>query len=406
LWHSPQWIALERSGRRRNHEAANILRPREVLSVSTQPVVAPQTQPRDDFMPLHGIDHVELYVGNALQSAYFYVHALGFKEVAYAGLETGVRDRTSHVLEQGRIRLVLTGALTPDHEIGLHTARHGDGVKVIALSVPDVEHAYREATARGAKGVREPYEQSDDHGTIRLATIATYGETLHTFVDRSQYKGPFMPGFTARDRSAGDVGLLAIDHIVGNVELGEMETWVKYYEDVFGMTEMIHFTDEAISTEYSALMSKVVTSGNGRIKFPINEPAEGKRKSQIDEYLEFYGGAGAQHIAVATRDIVKTVAELRERGIEFLRTPDTYYEEVPGRIGEIEESLEDLERLGILVDRDDEGYLLQIFTKPIGDRPTMFYEVIERHGARGFGEGNFKALFEAIEREQELRGNL
>jgi 4-hydroxyphenylpyruvate dioxygenase len=374
--------------------------------VSTQPVVAPAAQARDDFMPLHGIDHVELYVGNALQSAYYYVHALGFREVAYAGLETRVRDRTSHVLEQGRIRIVLTGALTPDHEIGAHNARHGDGVKVIALSVPDVDHAYREATARGAKGVREPHEQSDEHGTIRLATIATYGETLHTFVDRSSYQGPFMPGYTARERSAGDVGLLAIDHIVGNVELGEMETWVKYYEDVFGMTEMIHFSDEAISTEYSALMSKVVTSGNGRIKFPINEPADGKRKSQIDEYLEFYGGAGAQHIAVATRDIVKTVAELRERGIEFLRTPETYYQEVPERVGEINESLEDLERLGILVDRDDEGYLLQIFTKPIGDRPTMFLEVIERHGARGFGEGNFKALFEAIEREQELRGNL
>jgi 4-hydroxyphenylpyruvate dioxygenase len=382
--------------------------PQGGLPVSTQPVVAPDAQGRDDFMPLHGIDHVELYVGNALQSAYFYVHALGFREIAYAGLETGVRDRTSHVLEQGRIRIVLTGALTPDHEIGRHSARHGDGVKVIALSVPDVDHAYREATARGAKGVREPWEQSDDHGTIRLATIATYGETLHTFVDRSNYgpPAPFMPGYVKRDREAGDVGLLAIDHIVGNVELGAMETWVKYYEDVFGMTEMLHFTDEAISTEYSALMSKVVTSGNGRVKFPINEPAEGKRKSQIDEYLEFYGGPGAQHIAVATRDIVRTVAELRERGIEFLTIPGTYYDEVPERIGKIEESLDDLRRLGILVDRDDEGYMLQIFTKPIGDRPTMFLEVIERHGARGFGEGNFKALFEAIEREQELRGNL
>jgi len=377
--------------------------------VTTQPVVAPDAQGRDDFMPLHGIDHVELYVGNALQSAYFYVHALGFREIAYAGLETGVRDRTSHVLEQGRIRIVLTGALVPDHEIGRHSAAHGDGVKVIALSVPSVENAYREATARGARSVREPWEESDEHGTIRFATIETYGETLHTFVDRSGYPSPpapFMPGYTARERAAGDVGLLAIDHIVGNVELGEMETWVKYYEDVFGMTEMLHFTDEAISTEYSALMSKVVTSGNGRVKFPINEPAEGKRKSQIDEYLEFYGGAGAQHIAVATRDIVRTVTEMRERGMQFLTVPDTYYDEVPERIGEIEESLEDLRRLGILVDRDDEGYMLQIFTKPIGDRPTMFLEVIERHGARGFGEGNFKALFEAIEREQELRGNL
>jgi 4-hydroxyphenylpyruvate dioxygenase len=357
-------------------------------------------------MPLHGIDHVELYVGNALQSAFFYTRALGFREVAYAGLETGVRDRTSHVLDQGRIRLVLTGALRPDHEIGRHVARHGDGVKVIALSVPDVEHAYREATARGAEGVREPWEEADEHGTVRLATIATYGETLHTFVDRSAYSGPFRPGYAARARPSEGAGLLAIDHIVGNVELGDMERWVKYYEDVFGMTEMIHFSDEAISTEYSALMSKVVTSGDGRIKFPINEPAEGRRKSQIDEYLEFYGGAGAQHIAVATRDIVRTVETLRARGIEFLQTPETYYEEVPERIGEIEEKLEDLARLGILVDRDDEGYLLQIFTKPIGDRPTMFLEVIERHGARGFGEGNFKALFEAIEREQELRGNL
>ena len=374
--------------------------------MSTQPVAAPRAAGTEDFMPLHGIDHVELYVGNALQSAYFYIHALGFREVAYAGLETGVRDRTSHVLEQGRIRLVLTGALTPDHEIGVHHAAHGDGVKVIALSVPDVDHAYREATARGATGVREPWEESDEHGVASFATIEAYGDTLHTFVDRSGYHGPFRPGYVAREIAAGGVGLLAIDHIVGNVELGAMEQWVKFYEDVFGMTEMLHFSDEAISTEYSALMSKVVTSGNGRVKFPINEPAEGKRKSQIDEYLEFYGGPGAQHIAVATRDIVKTVTEMRERGIQFLNVPEAYYEDVPERIGEIEESLDDLRRLGILVDRDDEGYMLQIFTKPVGDRPTVFFEVIERHGARGFGEGNFKALFEAIEREQELRGNL
>ena len=374
--------------------------------MSTQPVVAPEARGRDDFMPLHGIDHVELFVGNALQSSFFYTRALGFREVAYAGLETGIRDRTSHVLEQGRIRIVLTGTLIPDHEIGRHQASHGDGVKVIALSVPDVAHAYHEATTRGAKGVREPWEETDEHGTIRFATIETYGETHHTFVDRSDYKGAFRPHYAARTAASSDVGLLAIDHIVGNVELGEMETWVKYYEDVFGMTEMLHFSDEAISTEYSALMSKVVTSGNGRVKFPINEPAEGKRKSQIDEYLEFYGGPGAQHIAVATRDIVTTVSELRARGIEFLTVPSTYYDDVPERIGEIEESLEDLRRLGILVDRDDEGYMLQIFTKPIGDRPTVFFEIIERHGARGFGEGNFKALFEAIERDQARRGNL
>src|SRR5919109_1371723 len=351
------------------------LRAPEEEHMSTQPLAAPRAA-GEDFMPLHGIDHVELWVGNASQAAYFYREAFGFEQIAYAGLETGVRDRVSFVLQQGRIRLVLTGALTPGHEIGEHHTRHGDGVKVIALSVPDAAYAYRTAIERGARGVREPWEERDDHGGVKLATIETYGETLHTFVERAGYEGAFLPGFVPQHVAPrnGGAGLLAIDHIVGNVELGRMETWVKFYEDVFGMTEMIHFSDEDISTEYSALMSKVVTSGNGRIKFPINEPAEGKRKSQIDEYLEFYGGAGAQHIAVATRDIVKT--------------------------------LEDLRRLGILVDRDDEGYLLQIFTKPIGDRPTMFYEVIERHGARGFGEGNFKALFEAIEREQELRGNL
>jgi 4-hydroxyphenylpyruvate dioxygenase len=375
--------------------------------VSTQPVAAPRAA-GEDFMPMHGIDHVELWVGNAAQAAYFYREAFGFEQVAYAGLETGVRDHVSFVLQQGRIRLVLSGALTPGHEIGEHHARHGDGVKVIALGVPDAEYAYRTAVERGAQGVREPHEESDDHGAVKLATIAAYGDTLHTFVERSGYDGAFLPGFVPEKVAphGGDVGLLAIDHIVGNVELGRMETWVKFYEDVFGMTEMLHFSDDDISTEYSALMSKVVTSGNGRIKFPINEPAEGKRKSQIDEYLEFYGGPGAQHIAVATRDIVKTVEQLRERGVEFLMTPETYYDDVPERIGEIDEDLDDLRKQGILVDRDDEGYLLQIFTKPVGDRPTMFFEVIERHGARGFGEGNFKALFEAIEREQERRGNL
>jgi 4-hydroxyphenylpyruvate dioxygenase len=374
--------------------------------MSTQPIVAPSKT--DDFMPLHGIDHVEFYVGNALQAAAYWARALGFTEVAYAGLETGVRDRASHILEQGRIRIVLTGALVPGHEIGAHVAAHGDGVKVIALGVPDVDHAYREATTRGARGVEAPHDVSDEHGTVRLASIAAYGDTLHTFVDRSNYEGVFLPGYAPRGTApvAGDAGLLAIDHIVGNVELGHMDEWVKYYEEVFGMREMLHFSDDDISTEYSALMSKVVTNGNGRVKFPLNEPAEGKRKSQIDEYLEYYGGAGAQHLAVATRDIVKCVEELQARGIQFLKTPETYYDDVPERIGEIAEDLEDLRRLGILVDRDDEGYLLQIFTKPIGDRPTVFLEVIERHGARGFGDGNFKALFEAIEREQALRGNL
>jgi 4-hydroxyphenylpyruvate dioxygenase len=363
--------------------------------------------PERDFMPLNGVDHVELFVGNAAQAAYFYVHAFGFRRVAYAGLETGVRDRTSHVLQQGRIRLVFTGALHSDSPIAAHQLRHGDGVKVIALSVPDTAAAYREATARGARGVVEPHEHTDEHGTVRLATIEAYGETLHTFVERGGYRGAFLPGYAPVQDGGGDGEmLLAIDHIVGNVELGAMERWVKYYEDVFGMTEMIHFTDEAISTEYSALMSKVVTDGKGRVKFPINEPAEGKRKSQIDEYLEFYEGPGAQHIAVATRDIVGTVRELRRRGVEFLTVPESYYDEVPARVPEVAGQLADLRAQGILVDHDDEGYLLQIFTKPVGDRPTMFFELIERHGARGFGEGNFKALFEAIEREQDRRGNL
>jgi 4-hydroxyphenylpyruvate dioxygenase len=374
--------------------------------LSTQPAVAPGAHAAADFMPLHGIDHIELWVGNAQQAAYYFTHAYGFREVAYAGLETGIRDRTSRVLVQGRIRLVLTGALRPDHEIAVHQARHGDGVRVIALSVPDAAYAYATAVERGATGVREPWDATDDGGTVRMATIATYGDTLHTFVERGGYAGAFLPGYELREGEMPDAGLLAIDHVVGNVELGAMDQWVKYYEDVFGMREMTHFTDDDISTEYSALMSKVVTSGNGRIKFPLNEPAEGKRKSQIDEYLEFYGGPGAQHIAVATRDIVRTVELLEERGVEFLRTPDSYYDEVPERVGRIEEDLADLRRLGILVDRDEEGYLLQIFTKPVGDRPTIFFEVIERHGARGFGDGNFKALFEAIEREQERRGNL
>ena len=376
------------------------------MAQQTAPAATPRTQADNDFMPLDGVDHVELYVGNALQAAYYYTHAFGFREVAYAGLETGVRDRASHVLEQGRIRLVVTGALRSDSPIARHQHRHGDGVKAIALSVPDVDRAWQEATTRGAAGLVAPHDASDEHGTVRLATIKTYGDTVHTFVDRSRYEGAFLPGYERVERGVDSGMLIGVDHIVGNVELGHMDEWVRYYEDVFGMREMIHFTDEAISTEYSALMSKVVTDGRGVVKFPLNEPAEGKRKSQIDEYLEYYEGPGAQHIAVATRDIVGTVERLQSRGVEFLRTPETYYAEVPERVGEIDESLDDLARLGILVDRDDEGYLLQIFTKPIGDRPTMFLEVIERHGARGFGEGNFKALFEAIEREQELRGNL
>jgi 4-hydroxyphenylpyruvate dioxygenase len=377
------------------------------MTTDVSPLAEQQAQAQThDPMPLLGVDHLELWVGNAAQAAYFLSNAFGFKEVAYSGLETGSRDHASHVLEQGRVRLVVTGALHSDHPIAEHHCRHGDGVKVVALAVPDVDVAYREATARGAEGIAEPETREDDYGEVRLADIAAYGETIHRFVDRSGYGGAFMPGYRALEHVRGDGVFTGIDHVVGNVRLGEMERWVKFYEDVFGMTEMIHFSDEEISTEYSALMSKVVADGKGRIKFPINEPAEGKRKSQIDEYLEFYEGPGVQHIALSTRDIVAAVAELSARGVPFLRTPDSYYEDVPARIGDIDESLDDLRRLGILVDRDDEGYLLQIFTKPVGDRPTIFFEIIERHGARGFGEGNFKALFEAIEREQAARGNL
>ncbi len=381
----------------------------------TTETISPLTPLPSDVMPVHGIDHLELFVGNAAQASYYYRHAFGFSETAYRGLETGSRDRVSHVLEQGRIRLVLTGTLTGDDEIGEHHKRHGDGVRTIALSVPDAAAAYEHAVKHGARGIETPYELSDERGTVKLASIETYGETRHLFVERNGYAGAFLPGFEATGDEAdgmapgpdSGVGLLVgIDHVVGNVELGHMDEWVRYYERVFGMTEMIHFSDEEISTEYSALMSKVVTDGSGRIKFPINEPAQGKRKSQIEEYLDFYRGAGVQHIAVSTTDIVATVDELRGRGVQFLPIPESYYSEVPERVGEIEEDLADLRRLGILVDRDDEGYLLQIFSKPVGDRPTLFFEVIERHGARGFGDGNFKALFEALEREQARRGNL
>jgi 4-hydroxyphenylpyruvate dioxygenase len=362
--------------------------------------------PKNDEMPLLGIDYIELYVGNGVQATHFFTHALGFRETAFAGLETGMRDRASHLVEQGRVRFLLTSPLHGSNEIVRHTAEHGDGVKVVALAVPDAEEAYRVAVRRGARGLEEPHEVSDEHGTVKLATIATYGETVHTFVERDGYDGAFLPGFEPHEGGEEADFFKGIDHVVGNVELGRMEEWVAYYERVFGFTEMIRFTDQDISTEYSALMSKVMADGKGRIKFPINEPAEGQRKSQIEEYLEFYGGPGVQHIALSTTDIVSTVRELQSRGVQFLRTPDSYYQELPERIGEIDEDLADLNELGILADRDDEGYLLQIFSKPLSNRPTLFIEVIERHGARGFGEGNFKALFEAIEREQERRGNL
>jgi 4-hydroxyphenylpyruvate dioxygenase len=361
-----------------------------------------------DFMPLDGWDHVELWVGNAKQATYFYERALGFTRTAYAGPETGVRDRASYLLEQGDIRLVVTSGLREDSEVTRFACRHGDGAKDIALRVPDAREAYRQTVQRGATGLSEPHWVEDEFGRVELASIATYGDVVHTFVNRSEYTGAYLPGYVAQPSSngAGGVALSNIDHVVGNVELGRMNHWVQFYERAFGMTEMIHFSDEDISTEYSALMSKVMTDGQGKIKFPINEPAEGKRKSQIEEYLEFNHGPGVQHIALASTNIVATVEALKDRGLLFLTTPDSYYEEVPERVGEIDEDYADLRRLGILADRDDDGYLLQIFTKTAQDRPTLFFEVIERHGARGFGDGNFKALFEAIEREQALRGNL
>lgn len=361
-----------------------------------------------DFLPLNGTDHIEFYVGNAKQSAYYYQHAFGFRLVAYAGPETGVRDRASYVLQQGKVRFVLTTALHPDHEITHHVARHGDGVKVLALWVDDAEKAFYETMSRGAKAHTQPQVLTDEHGEVKIAAIHTYGETIHKFVERRNYKGPFMPGYRAAASGfkTEPVGLEYIDHCVGNVELGRMNEWVKFYEEVMGFKMIITFDDKDISTEYSALMSKVVSNGNGYVKFPINEPAEGKKKSQIDEYLEFYHGAGVQHIAIITSNIIDTVTMLKERGVDFLTVPKTYYDDLTQRVGKIDEDMDDLARLGILVDRDEEGYLLQLFTKPVEDRPTVFFEIIQRKGARSFGKGNFKALFEAIEREQALRGNL
>lgn len=362
----------------------------------------------EDFLPLNGTDHVEFYVGNAKQSAYYYQSAWGYELIAYAGPETGVRDRASYVLRQGKIVLILTSSIHTDTEISRHHEKHGDGVKVLALWVDDARKSYEVTTQRGAKGVMEPTVFKDEHGEVVISAIQTYGETIHKFVERKNYKGAFLPGYQARQSTVPvkPVGLKYVDHCVGNVELGHMNEWVKFYEDVMGFKLLLTFDDKDISTEYSALMSKVVSNGNGYIKFPINEPAEGKKKSQIEEYIEFYKGAGCQHIAVATDNIIETVTELRARGVDFLYVPDTYYEEVWGRVGHINEDHEAIKKLNILVDRDDEGYLLQLFTKPVQDRPTVFYEIIQRVGAKSFGKGNFKALFESIEREQELRGNL
>jgi 4-hydroxyphenylpyruvate dioxygenase len=362
----------------------------------------------EDFLPIKGTDHIELYVGNARQSALFYQHCMGFEIVAYAGPETGVRDRASYVLQQNKIRLVLTTSLQKDSPIAEHVRNHGDGVKVLALWVDDARRSFIETTSRGAVAALQPTVMKDEFGEVVVASIKTYGDTIHTFVERTQYSGPFLPGYKARTSAAKaePIGLKYIDHCVGNVELGKMNTWVEFYENVMGFSLLVTFDDKDISTEYSALMSKVVSSGNGYIKFPINEPASGKKKSQIEEYLDFYNGPGVQHIAIATDDIIHTVGELRRRGIEFLHVPEIYYEDVMDRVGTINEDLKELKKLNILIDRDEEGYLLQIFTKPLQDRPTLFFEIIERNGAKSFGKGNFKALFESIEREQELRGNL
>ncbi|MBI4930653.1 MAG: 4-hydroxyphenylpyruvate dioxygenase [Bacteroidetes bacterium] len=361
-----------------------------------------------DFLPLNGTDYVEFYVGNAKQSAYYYQSAWGFELVAYAGLETGVKDRASYVLQQGKIRLVLTTSFDPNSEITKHVATHGDGVKVLALWVDDAEKSFNETVKRGAKPFSPPQTMKDEFGEVKVASIHTYGETLHTFVERKNYKGAFLPGYKPAKSilKTSPVGLKVVDHCVGNVELGQMNEWVKFYEEAMGFKLLITFDDKDISTEFTALMSKVVSNGNGYVKFPINEPAKGKKKSQIDEYLEFYKGSGVQHIALLTEDIISTVTELRKRGVDFLYVPETYYDDLFARVGKIDEDVEQIKKLNILVDRDEEGYLLQLFTKPVEDRPTVFYEIIQRKGAKSFGKGNFKALFEAIEREQEQRGTL
>ena len=366
-----------------------------------------------DFLPLLGTDYVEFYVGNAKQAAHFYKTAFGFQSHAYAGLETGMTDRVSYVLKQDKIRLVLTTALKSESPIGEHVKKHGDGVKIIALWVEDARSAYEETTKRGAKSYQEPLVTNDANGEVVSAGIYTYGETVHLFIERKNYKGEFLPGFVKwdSDYNPSPVGLKFIDHMVGNVGWGEMNTWVKWYEEVMGFVNFLSFDDKQIHTEYSALMSKVMSNGNGRIKFPINEPAKAKKRSQIEEYLDFYEGSGVQHIAVATDDIIKTVSLLRARGIDFLSAPpQAYYDEIPARLGEhmkmMKEDIKELQRLSIMIDADEEGYLLQIFTKPVEDRPTLFFEIIQRMGARGFGAGNFKALFESIEREQEKRGTL
>lgn len=362
----------------------------------------------EDFLPLLGTDYIELYVGNAKQSAHFYKTAFGFQSHAYAGLETGLKDRVSYVLKQNKITLVLTTPLGKGGVINEHINKHGDGVKVIALWVEDATKTFEEATKRGAKPFMQPTKEADENGYVIRSGIYTYGETVHIFVERKNYNGLFLPGFKKwiSHYNPEPIGLKFVDHMVGNVGWGEMNTWCKFYAEIMGFAQIISFTDDDISTDYTALMSKVMSNGNGRIKFPINEPAKGKKKSQIEEYLDFYGGPGVQHIAVATDNIVATVSAMRDRGVEFLYVPEAYYDDLRERVGEIDENVETLKEHGILIDRDEEGYLLQLFTKPVVDRPTMFFEVIQRKGAKSFGVGNFKSLFEAIEREQQNRGTL
>jgi 4-hydroxyphenylpyruvate dioxygenase len=371
--------------------------------------MARQAASVQDFLPLEGTDHIEYIVGNARQAAHYYHSVMGFQPLAYAGPETGLRDRASYVLRQHRITLVLTTPLRGTCAMADHLHRHGDGIRTIALRVPDATAAWQETTARGGRSFLAPEVREDEQGRVVVSGIHTFGDTVHLFVERKDYQGVFLPGFRTWERpdyQAAETGLLHVDHCVGNVGWGMMDPWVRFYEEVMGFRNILTFDDNDISTEYSALMSKVMSNGNGYVKFPINEPAEGKRRSQVEEYLDFYGGEGVQHVAMATDDIVGTVRALRGRGLEFLRVPDTYYDELSGRVGAIDEDIEPLRELGILVDRDEEGYLLQIFSRPVEDRPTLFYEIIQRKGARSFGKGNFKALFEALEREQELRGNL
>jgi len=376
--------------------------------MATATTTNPSTAINTDFLPLQGTDYVEFYVGNAKQAAHFYKTAFGFQSLAYAGPETGIKDRVSYAIRQNKLTFVLTTPLRSGNPIADHIYKHGDGVKVLALKVEDAQTAFDETTKRGGRPYMQPTVLKDDQGEVVLSGIHTYGDTVHVFVERKNYQGVFMPGFREwkSDYNPTETGLLYVDHCVGNVGWNQMNPWVKFYEDVMGFRNILSFDDNDISTEYSALMSKVMSNGNGFVKFPINEPAEGKKKSQVEEYLDFYDGEGCQHVALATNDIVKTVTELKNRGVEFLRVPNTYYDDLLDRVGKIDEDLEPLKELGILVDRDDEGYLLQLFSKPVEDRPTLFFEIIQRKGAKSFGKGNFKALFEALEREQDARGNL